>query len=349
MIDIINYLKNYDARPLRIMEICGTHTAEISKNGIVSLLSENIELVSGPGCPVCVTVTDYIDRLVELSMIEGNTVVSFGDLLRVKGSKKSLDDARAEGGSVRMVYSPMDILNLAKENKSDTFIFAAVGFETTAPVYAILLDKLNSDNIGNVKLLTSLKTMPAVVDWVCKEQGAIDGFIAPGHVGVITGSNCFSELSKKYQIPFVVAGFDAEQLIAAIYALVIKQGKGEVINLYRSAVTDCGNEKAKKLVEKYFTPCDAAWRGIGPIKDSGIILRSEYADFDAGSKGLDKDNSHNSSCRCAQVLTGSILPSDCPLFGTVCSPVSPQGACMVSTEGSCYNWFIGRRSSAKQA
>lgn len=343
MIDIKDYLKNYDGPPVAIMEVCGTHTAEISHNGIPSLLSPKINLISGPGCPVCVTVTSYIDKLLELCTVDNDCIVTFGDMLRVTGKNQSLNDRKALGGQVQMVYSPMETLKLAAENKTKTFVFAAVGFETTTPVYAMLLEEVIQNGITNVKLLTSLKTMPPVIDWVCKNQGGIDGFLAPGHVSTITGSNLFVPLAEKYQIPFAVAGFQGEQIMAAIYALVKFRGKAKVMNLYPSAVTENGNRAAQRLVDKYFVPCDAAWRGMGIIENSGMVLREEYKAYDAGSYSLTADTMHNARCRCAQVLTGSMKPTGCPLFGKECTPQSQQGACMVSTEGSCYNYYINNR------
>jgi len=343
MLDYISYLKNYNGEPVRLMEVCGTHTAEISRCGIVSLLSPKIRLISGPGCPVCVTVTSYIDRLAALSMEPDNIVVSFGDLLRVKGNSQSLNDAKAAGGHVQMVYSPMDVIKLAIADPTKTFIFAAVGFETTTPVYALLLEQARNQHIHNIKLLTSLKTMPPVIDWVCGNQGGIDGFIAPGHVSVITGSAIFKPIAQKYSIPFAVAGFEAEQILLAIYALVRRHARGEVMNLYPSVVTAQGNQTAQQLVERYFTISDASWRGMGTIKGSGMLLKSEFAEFDAGSAHLDDDHEANPNCRCEKVLTGAISPRQCPLFGKECAPQSPQGACMVSTEGSCYQYFVNRR------
>jgi hydrogenase expression/formation protein HypD len=343
MLDYKSYLKNYNGEPLRLMEVCGSHTAAISHCGIVSLLSPKIKLISGPGCPVCVTVSSYIDRLVALSMEPNQVVVSFGDLLRVKGSGKNLNDAKAEGGQVQMVYSPMDTLKLAVAEPAKTFIFAAIGFETTTPVYALLLEEAQNKGIHNIKLLTSLKTMPQVIDWVCGNESGINGFIAPGHVSVITGSDIYQSIANRYHIPFAVAGFEAEQILLAIYALVRRHGKGEVMNLYPSVVTSVGNQSAQQVVSRYFTPCDASWRGMGAIQGSGMQLRPEYERFDAGSENLTEDYSANPNCRCARVLTGAISPRQCPLFGKVCNPQSPQGACMVSTEGSCYQYYVNRR------
>ena len=343
MTEYQTYLKNYDGEPVRLMEVCGTHTAEISRCGIVSVLSPNISLISGPGCPVCVTVTSYIDRLVALALEPNHIVVSFGDLLRVKGSSQSLNDAKALGGQVRMVYSPMDVLKLAAAQPDQTFVFAAVGFETTTPVYALLLGEAQKTGIKNIQVLTSLKTMPPVIDWVCANQGGIDGFIAPGHVSVITGSEIFRPLAQKYSIPFAVSGFEAQQILLSIYALVRQRGKGQVMNLYPSTVTANGNRAAQQIVNQFFEPCDAAWRGMGVIADSGLCLRPEYSEFDAGSMELTDDHSANQNCRCAKVLTGAISPRQCPLFGKECTPQTPQGACMVSTEGSCYQYYVNHR------
>ena len=339
MTDLVTAIRQYDGPPVQFMEVCGTHTAAIAKNGIRSLLPETIRLVSGPGCPVCVTVTAYLDRLIALSKEPDTVVVSFGDLLRVPGSRGSLSDGKAEGGRVQMVYSPMEVLDLARKNPDLTFVFAAVGFETTAPVYALLLKRAREQRIDNIRLLTSLKTMPPVIDWVC-QQGQVDGFLAPGHVSVVTGSRIFEPLAQRYRLPFAVAGFSGESILAALYGLTKSRGKGTVRNLYPSVVTRDGNRQAWEAVEECFAPCDAAWRGIGIIKDSGLKLKEAYERFDAGSGGLMEDREANRACRCAQVLVGRLEPAGCPLFGKACTPTTPQGACMVSTEGSCYPAFL---------
>ncbi len=339
---IIDELKNYDGPEVRIMEVCGTHTAAISENGIPSMLSPKIKLISGPGCPVCVTVTAVIDKLVELSMAENTCVLTFGDLIRVKGTTKSLADAKADGAHVQMVYSPMETITRAKENPDITYVFAAIGFETTTPVYALVVEKAIEENIKNLKLLTSLKTMPEVIRWVVNNGGGIDGFIAPGHVSAVTGGNLFKELSKEIGIPFVVSGFEGRQLLLTVYALLKMKGKPGFKNLYPDVVTDEGNLKAKEAVDKYFEPSDSSWRGMGKIKGSGMILRKEYQQFDAGSYGLDEDHMPK-GCSCDKVLVGKISPKECPLFGKSCTPDNAHGACMVSTEGSCYNYFISGR------
>ncbi len=344
MTDIRAYLKEYSGPEVRLMEVCGTHTAQISRCGIPQMLSSKIRLISGPGCPVCVTVTAYIDRLVGLCL-SGETVLTFGDLMRVPGSHMSLSDAKAAGGRVRMAYSPMDALKAAAADPSHGYVFAAVGFETTTPVYAVLLREAESAGVGNLRLLTSLKTMPRVIGWICGTQGGVDGFLAPGHVSVITGSAAFEPLAAEYGLPFVVAGFTGEQILEAIYALVRLRGRAGVWNLYPSAVTKEGNREAQRAVSHYFEPCDAAWRGMGVIPGSGMALRPEFARFDAGSAGLCEDHAANSRCLCARVLTGAVSPAECPLFGKACTPQLPQGACMVSQEGSCYNYFVSGRGA----
>ncbi len=341
--DITEFLSNYDGEELSFMEVCGTHTAAISENGIPSILSKKIKLISGPGCPVCVTVADYIDRLCTLALEDNTCVVTFGDLIRVPGSSSALQETKSKGGRIRMVYSPFEIIDLAEKDTDTTYVFAAVGFETTTPIYAVLLEKIIEENIKNIRLLTALKTMPAAIDTLCQMGGRIDGFIAPGHVSVITGANEFKPLAEKYNLPFVVSGFKGEELLAAIYALVKLKGQGKVLNLYKSAVTDTGNEKAKALVNKYFEPCDAVWRGIGKIANSGMALKKEYAVYDAGSRELIHDNVKNKKCRCGEVITGFSSPCDCPLFAKACTPENPQGACMVSNEGSCFHYYINNR------
>ncbi len=333
LLDITDFLKSYDGPEIRIMEICGSHTGAIAKNGIPGMLSEKIRLISGPGCPVCVTPSAYIDRLIEIARSDKHTVVTFGDLLRVPGSRCSLQEA-AEA-SYKMVYSPLDIIELAKAEPYRTFVFAAIGFETTTPVYALLMQTVIEKKIQNVKILTALKTMPEVVDLLCSSGAGIDAFIAPGHVCVVTGSDIFKPAAGKYSLPFVVSGFEAEDLLSTLYLLVKNRGNGVVINNYPTVVSTEGNKKAQELIDKYFEKIDAVWRGIGNVPMSGRCLREEYSEFDAGSRGLDHDEKRNKACSCDKVIMGKLSPDQCPLFGKVCTPSTPQGACMVSPEGSC--------------
>lgn len=341
--DITEFLSDYDGEDLSFMEVCGTHTAAISESGIPSVLSKKIHLISGPGCPVCVTVADYIDRLCELALTQNTCVVTFGDLIRVPGSTSALQETKSSGGRIQMVYSPFEVIELAKQDINTQFVFAAVGFETTTPIYAVMMEKIIENDIKNIRLLTALKTMPAAIDSLCRMGGKIDGFIAPGHVSVITGADTFKPLAEKYSLPFVVSGFKAQELLATIYALVKLKGQGKVVNLYKSAVTDSGNENARALVSKYFEPCDAVWRGIGRIENSGMALKAEYSIYDAGSRELVHDNVRNKMCRCGEVITGFVSPCQCPLFAKACTPENPQGACMVSNEGSCFHYYINNR------
>ncbi|MCR5580539.1 MAG: hydrogenase formation protein HypD [Pseudobutyrivibrio sp.] len=343
--EVVDFLRNYDGKPVRLMEVCGSHTHAIAKHGIRDLLSKNIQLLSGPGCPVCVTPTAYIDKLIELCLEEGTTVATFGDLLRVPGSKESLNEAKGRGGSVEMVYSPMDVLSLAKDHPDRNYVFAAVGFETTAPVYTLLLDNAIALGLNNIRILTALKTMPGAISYLCDNGAGIDGFIAPGHVSAVTGADYFNELAARYHIPFAVSGFGDKELVIAIYGLVQMIIKDEpcVKNYYTSVVDSGQNDIIVKQMNKYFRPADVVWRGMGVIPGSGLLLQDEYKRFDAGSDGLDEDNKRNKACRCGEILMGKATPKDCPLFGKVCTPMTPEGACMVSEEGSCFNaYLVGR-------
>ncbi|MCR5676922.1 MAG: hydrogenase formation protein HypD [Agathobacter sp.] len=339
--EIIEYLQNYQGPVIRLMEVCGSHTAAISKFGIRDLLSDRIELISGPGCPVCVTPSAYVDRLIELAKEPNTCVATFGDLLRVPGSSKSLSESKADGANAQMVYSPMDILRLAKDNPMTNYVFAAVGFETTAPLYALLIEEAMKQNLSNIRILTALKSMPNVIAYLLRNEAQIDGFLAPGHVCAITGADYFGKLAEEFHIPFAVSGFGDEELVVAIYGLVrmIEQKETGVKNFYPSVVESGGNAVALDKLNTYFEPCTAAWRGMGEIEGSGFCLRKEYAQFDAGSIGLKEDKKKNHACRCGEILMGKAKPTDCPLFARVCNPSNPQGACMVSYEGSCFTAF----------
>ena len=365
---IIEKIKNYRGS-VKIMEVCGTHTSSIFKHGIRSIIPQGIKLLSGPGCPVCVTPASDIDDLIEISY--ERTVYCFGDMFRVPGSGLSLSDAKA-GGSVRLMYSPFEIINVAKENPDKKFTAAAVGFETTAPVYAALIDELIFENITNVTLYTALKTIPEALEYICGAE-SVDAFICPGHVAAVTGSAVFEKLCEKYEKPFVIAGFEAEHILSAVYEIInqIERGRCSAKNLYPSVVNINGQERARAAIDKYFIKTDSVWRGIGEIKNSGYKLRDEYAIFSANriggretgdeieihsadntrkdetGSGLNEIINNESSackiykteflngCRCADVLLGRIAPPECGLFAKKCTPESPAGACMVSSEGAC--------------
>ncbi len=338
---IIEELKNYDGKPIKIMEVCGTHTSSIFKHGVRSLISEKLELISGPGCPVCVTSALYIDKLVDYSLRENYCVLTFADMLKVRGSKLSLADAKASGGKVRMLYSPLSAIGLALEEPETQFIIAAVGFETTTPIYALIMEEVIKLNIKNIRLLTSIKTILPALTYICENEQGIDAFLCPGHVSVITGSRIYEELVRKYHKPFVIAGFEGEHILAAVYEIVnqMKHSSYRVKNLYPSVVNEEGNERARETISKYFEAVDEDWREIGRIKASGLRLREEYTNYDAGSIFSEEQTDGPKGCRCKDVILGRIYPVDCPLFHKVCTPVNAIGPCMVSTEGACGIWY----------
>ena len=338
---IIKYLKEYDGPEIKLMEVCGTHTASIFKSGIRTLISPKIKLISGPGCPVCVTPTAYIDKVIEYAKKPGYIVYTFGDMMKVPGNAGSLSDMKGEGINVNIMYSPFEVVEKAAADPDTTYVIAAVGFETTAPIYALAINQAVAQGVKNLKIVTALKTVIPALSWICENQEDIDGFICPGHVSVIIGSHVYEQLAEKYNKPFVVAGFEAEHILAVIYDIVkqIESGKNDVKNLYRNAVKDDGNAKALAVLEKYFEPGEATWRGLGAIPDSGLYLKAEYADYDGGSYGLDKDMELPPACSCGDVIVGKINPNECPMFGKGCTPLHPYGPCMVSAEGACGIWY----------
>jgi len=339
---ILDYLKNYSGRPLKIMEVCGTHTSAIIKGGIRELLSDKIKLVSGPGCPVCVTQQSYIDALIKLSRKSGTVIVTYSDMLKVPGSTSSLSMAQAEGSRVKMIYSPLDILPEAIENPDITYIIAAIGFETTAPVYCLMLEEIISKGIQNIRFLTSIKKIIPALELLCADD--IDAFIAPGHVTAIIGSNAYVELSGKYKKPFTVTGFTSENIVISLYNLVhmVESGRYAVDNIYKSVVNATGNLKAQSILNKYFVVGDAYWRGIGRILQSGLYLREEYRMYDVGSFELVGNEDVDTLCSCGEVITGKIQPSDCAFYGNACTPFNPLGPCMVSSEGACGVYYINK-------
>lgn len=345
--EVIDYLKSYDGRELKLMEVCGTHTAAIFKNGIRELISPKIKLISGPGCPVCVTPTAFIDKCVEYARKPGCRLLTFGDMMKVPGTRGSLSENKAEDdegakADITIMYSPFEALERAKEDPDTTYVVAAVGFETTAPTYALMLRQARLQGIDNIRLVTALKTAIPALDWICANQNDIDGFICPGHVSVITGVHVYDGPAEKYGRPFVVSGFEAEHILAAIYRIVkqVEAGQGRVENMYPNAVRDEGNAKAMAAINEVYEAGPAMWRGLGVIEGSGLYLKGEYAVYDGGSRGLDSDMELPEACRCGAVITGKINPDQCPMFAAgSCTPMDPFGPCMVSSEGSCGIWY----------
>ena len=339
---IIDYLQSYDGRPVKLMEVCGTHTAAIFKSGIRSLISDKIKLISGPGCPVCVTPTAYIDKCIEYASKENHVLLTFGDMMKVPGSRGSLSEAKGNGNvNINIMYSPFEALEKAAENPHITYVVAAVGFETTAPAYAMMVKAAKEKGISNIKLVTALKTAIPALEWICENQEDVDGFICPGHVSVITGSNVYIPLAEIYRKPFVVAGFEAEHILAAIYRIMkqLEIGENAAENLYRNAVKEDGNRKAVDVINDVFEEGPAMWRGLGVIEDSGLYLNDEFSGYDGGSRALYEDMELPAECRCGDVIVGRINPDQCPMFGKKCSPMDPFGPCMVSSEGSCGIWY----------
>jgi len=326
--------------PVRLMEVCGTHTMAIAQFGLKSLLPEQVVLVSGPGCPVCVTPVSYIDHAIALSCLPDTVITTFGDLLRVPGSHSSLMAERAKGADVRIVYSALDAVKLATELPQKQVVFLGVGFETTTPTVAAAILSAQQQRCVNFSVLTSHKTMPGPMQALSADpELKIRGYLCPAHVSTVIGSDAYLPLAEKFGIPCVVTGFEPADVLQGVLMLVRQccAGQARVENQYSRAVTHHGNSKAQELITSLFEPADVVWRGLGVLSGSGLELRETYADFDAARKFQVElpDASEPPGCRCGEVLTGRIAPADCPLFGTVCSPETPVGACMVSSEGSC--------------
>jgi hydrogenase expression/formation protein HypD len=341
---VLSDLRDYPGKPggesLSIMEVCGTHTAAIFRKGIRDLISPKIRLISGPGCPVCVTPTAYIDRCMDFALRDGHVLLTFGDMMKVPGTEGSLSEIMGKGANVRLMYSPFEALDLAAAHPDKTYAIAAVGFETTVPAYGLLLEEARNRGIGNIRLVTALKTVLPALEHICAGQPEIDGFIMPGHVSVITGTEVFEDLARRYRKPLVVAGFEGEHILAAIHRIItqVRHGEGKVENAYPGAVRPEGNPKARAVIDAWFEPGPAMWRGLGIIPDSGLYLRE--GDI---SRDLTQDKVLPAACRCGEVITGRINPDECPMFGQGCDPAKPYGPCMVSAEGACGIWYRNRK------
>ena len=342
---LLGALQAYDGPPVRLMEVCGTHTRQIFEFGIRALLPPTVTLVSGPGCPVCVTPSGYIDRAAACALRKGNVLCTFGDMMRVPGNLGTLLDARAVGGDVRVMYSPMDVLGWAAREPEKTFILAAVGFETTLPVYALLMERLTAGKVRNVRLLTALKAMLPALAWIGESLPEIDGFLGPGHVSAIIGSDAYAPLCARYHIPLAVGGFEYGQILAAIVDLLdqVRKGTFEAHNLYPGVVSPEGNARAQALISQYFIRKPSVWRGLGEIEASGYELAEPFQCFNAGSPAESEASAEPEGCLCGQVITGRATPEDCPHFGAECMPGHPLGPCMVSAEGACGVWHADRQ------
>jgi hydrogenase expression/formation protein HypD len=326
------------------MEVCGGHTNAIHRFGIPSLLPQEIKLISGPGCPVCVTGKDFIDKALVCSGLKDVIITTFGDLVRVPGSHSSLEGARREGADIRIVISASEALEIAASNPGKKVIFLGIGFETTAPGTAVTLINSEKERISNFFVLNAHKTMPHAMDALIRGGSSIDGFICPGHVAAITGSEIFDFIPERYNLGCVVTGFEPADILLAVLMLVKQVNTaGQKVEIqYRRAVTEKGNALAKKYMAQVFEPCDSWWRGFGIIPDSGLRLKKEFSMHDADSfipQSERKPDTEDKCCLCGDILRGNKVPPDCSLFGKKCIPDHPVGACMVSMEGSCNTWF----------
>jgi hydrogenase expression/formation protein HypD len=335
-------------RPWVLMEICGGQTHTLMRYGIDELLPPQLELVHGPGCPVCVTPLEIIDQAVAIAAMPGVTLVSYGDMLRVPGSTSDLFRVKAEGGDVRVAYSPMDAVAIARQNPDRQVVFFAVGFETTAPANAMAVWQAKREGLANFSILVSHVLVPPAVRLLLGfPDNRVQGFIAPGHVCAVMGYTEYEELARDFRVPFVVGGFEPLDLLEAILMLVrqLEQGRAEVENQYVRSVTREGNIAARNRMFEVFETGDRKWRGIGPIPASGYRLRREYAAFDAESRFHVQTTrvEEPSECIAARVLQGLAKPIDCPAFGTRCTPQTPLGAPMVSSEGACAAYYRFRR------
>ncbi len=331
-------------RPVTLMEVCGTHTMAAFRTGLRSLLPPNVKLLSGPGCPVCVTPNSYVDRAMAIARQPDTMVATFGDMLRVPGTGGTLERARAGGATVQVVYSPLDAVKYARENPGVRVVFLGVGFETTVPATAWALSEARR-NVPNFLVFSAHKTMPNAMATLLR-GGAVelDGFLCPGHVSVIIGSDAYESICQDFSIPCVVAGFEGADMLAGVEMLLqqIVERRAQVEIQYTRSVSPGGNPKAQAMIRDVFEECEAEWRGLGVIPHSGLRIREAFAAHDAARVFADLEvpgSVEAPGCLCGDVLRGARTPVECPLFRSKCTPDHPVGACMVSSEGACSAYF----------
>jgi hydrogenase expression/formation protein HypD len=339
-----NSLKGYKGK-ISLMEVCGTHTYSIFRSGIMSLLSDKIEHLSGPGCPVCVTPNEYIDKAIAYSRLPDVYITTFGDMIKVPGSTSSLEKEKAIGANIEIVYSPLESLVIAKNNPGKKIVFLGVGFETTAPLVASTIFSAREENIKNFFVLSGHKIIPpAMAALLQNKEIKIDGFICPGHVSAIIGEKSYYPLAENFGIPCVITGFepfDILQGMAMLIEQITKKKRASVENQYKRVVRKEGNEKALSLMNKVFEVKDSAWRGLGFLPKSGLFIKDAYSDFDAEKQfnvEIEKTKNHP-GCICGKVLCGTEKPYHCKLYGKSCTPETPVGPCMVSSEGTCAAYY----------
>lgn len=341
---LIETINRTSTRPVKLMEVCGTHTMSIFRHGIRDVLPETISLLSGPGCPVCVTAQPEIDAFIAYARVEDTIVTTFGDLIRVPGTESSLQKEKAAGRDVRIVYSAFDALKIAQANPDKRVVFLGVGFETTAPTIAASILAAHDMQVPNFLVACAHKTVPAALEALMNsDQVQISGFLLPGHVSVILGRQAYRPFFDKYKVPSVVAGFEPADILEAVRRLVeqIETGPPQLDNAYTRAVSEEGNPKARAVMDAVFEPVDAVFRGIGMIPGSGLQIRPDLAAHDAAvqipvSVPVSKEPA---GCACGAILTGAKTPPECRLFRNACTPENPIGPCMVSSEGTCAAYF----------
>lgn len=341
---LIDRLKDRSKQSISLMEVCGTHTVAISRNGIRQVIPETIKLLSGPGCPVCVTANSDIDRAIELAKVDGVIMTTFGDMMKVPGSYSSFSKEKAAGADIRVVYSTVDALKIAEDNPDREVVFFGVGFETTSPTIALSIVEAKRRGLKNYSVYAHHKVVPpAMAALLSLGEVKIDGFICPGHVSAIIGSAPYEFIAEDYGIPCVITGFEPIDILQGILMLVeqIETGRSEVEIQYTRTVRPEGNPTAVKLLEDIFEITDADWRGIGVISGTGMSLRPEYAEFDATKRFSVElpPVREPKGCACGEILRGVKLPHECGLFAKACTPEHPIGPCMVSTEGSCAAYY----------
>lgn len=341
---LVNRIHRHSTRPIKLMEFCGGHTAAIFKHGIRQLLPKTIEMLSGPGCPVCVTANSDLDKAIALAHLPNVIITTFGDMLRVPGSYSSLQLAKAEGSNVRIVYSAQDAVHIARDNPDKSVVFIGIGFETTAPTIAASIQQAEQEEINNYYVLSLHKLCPPIMKAIL-DMGEVklDGIICPGHVSAIIGSHPYQFIPDDYSVACVVSGFEPLDILLTIEMLVnqIETGESTVEIAYRRGVKPEGNQPALKLMDTVFEVCEANWRGIGPVPSSGLKLKNRYQRFDAESNfTIDPGPSREpQGCICGSILRGVSTPLECKLFRTACTPEYPVGPCMVSSEGSCATYY----------
>lgn len=341
---LIHSIEKWAPEQATLMEVCGTHTVAIARNGLRTMMPEGIRLASGPGCPVCVTSNKDIDTVIALSRVPGVTIATFGDMTRVPGSTSSLLKEQAQGRSINIVYSPLDALTLAKENPDEQIVFVGVGFETTTPLVAMAIKRAKAMGLKNFSVFVAHKNMPGALETIVADPALkIDALILPGHVSTIIGVKPYEFLAQKYGIPGVITGFEPVDVLQGI-AMIMRQlheGCAEIEIAYSRGVMKEGNPVALAAIEEVFETVDATWRGLGVIPGSGYAIRDEYKEFDAFARFSPEVEltQEPKGCRCGDVLRGIMAPNECPLFRKVCTPENPIGPCMVSSEGSCAAYF----------